>query len=73
MANFLIRDLSTINNIIIPIFDRYPLLTSKYLNYQKFKTAASILSNNAYSKLEKDKLLMELKNTSIPLNYISPA
>lgn len=73
MASFTIRDLSTINNILIPIFDLNPLLTSKYLNYQKFKTAASILSNNFYTKTEKDHLLMELKNTTIPLNYISPA
>lgn len=73
MASFTIRDLKTINNLIIPIFDQYPLLTSKYLNFSKFKTAASILSDKTYSKLEKDKLLMELKSTTIPLNYISPA
>jgi len=31
------RDKKNIKNVIIPIFDRYPLLTIKYLNYIKFK------------------------------------
>ena len=38
-AHFRIRDLDTIINLIIPIFEKYPLLTSKYYNFLRFKKA----------------------------------
>nr|YP_010691041.1 LAGLIDADG endonuclease [Phellinus igniarius]WBU93142.1 LAGLIDADG endonuclease [Phellinus igniarius] len=70
-AHFRIRDLQTLNKIIFPIFDKYPLLTSKYFNYVKFRKAYNILNNKNLTKEEKDKLINEI-NTSIPENYISP-
>lgn len=73
MASFVIRDLNTINSVIIPIFDTFPLLTSKYFNFLIFKKAAMILSNKNLSKIDKDKLIWELKSTFLPLNYVSPA
>jgi len=73
MASFVIRDLNTINSVIIPIFDTFPLLTSKYFKFLIFKKAAIILSNKNLSKVEKDKLIWELKSTFLPLNYVSPA
>ena len=41
---------------IIPIFDKYPLLTSKYFNYDLFKQAALIFSDLLLSKEKKDEL-----------------
>jgi hypothetical protein len=73
MASFVVRDLDTILNVILPIFDQYPLLTSKFFNYDKFRTAANILSNKKLSNLEKNRLLFLLKEITIPLNYVSPA
>lgn len=73
MADFRIRDLHTINNILIPIFEQNPLLTSKSFNYDKFKKAAQILSNRTYSKSEIEVLLNSLKSTNMPFDYISPA
>lgn len=72
-GHFRIRDLETLSKIIFPIFDKYPLLTTKYFNYIKFKKAHNILSNNLLTKIEKDKLIFELIKTITPLNNISYA
>lgn len=73
MASFRIRDRNTLKNIIFPIFDKYPLLTTKYFNYVKFKEAYNILENSKLTQLEKNKLIKDLKS-SIPYeSYISPA
>lgn len=72
-ADFRIRDRKTIGSIILPIFDKYPLLTSKYFSYQKFKKAYEILENPNLSTKDKDNLLLELQNEQIPTDYISPA
>lgn len=73
MAAFRIRDLNLLEEIIFPIFVKYPLLTSKHFNYLKFKKAHSILTNSSLTKLEKDTLLFEILNSNIPEGYISPA
>jgi hypothetical protein len=62
-----------LNDVIFPIFDKYPLLTSKFFNYIKLKKAHAILTNPALHSLEKDKLLLELKEKCIPESYVSPA
>jgi hypothetical protein len=72
-AHFRIRDLETITKLIIPIFEKYPLLTSKYFNYLRFKKASEILSNKSLSKTEKDLLLEYLMSQEMPSGYISPA
>jgi len=73
MAYFIIRDLNTIITILIPIFEKYPLLTTKYYNYNKFKKASLILTNSSLSKIEKDKLITELNLATVPFDYISSA
>jgi hypothetical protein len=72
-ADFRIRDRKSIGFKIIPIFDKYPLLTSKYFSYQKFKKAYEILENPNLSTKEKDNLLLNLKSEQMPRYYISPA
>ena len=72
MADFRIRDKDIIKKVIFPIFDKYPLLTSKYFNYMKFKKAYEIYTNSEISNEEKDELLLKLKNKVLPINYISP-
>jgi hypothetical protein len=73
MAEYRLRDRNKIIQYIIPLFDKYPLLTSKYYNYDLFKQAAFILINNSLSTAEKHNLLTLLKNKIRPNNYISPA
>mgnify|MGYP002349717168 FL=1 len=72
-ADFRIRDRKTIGSTILPIFDKYPLLTSKYFSYLKFKKAYEILENSNLSTQDKDNLLLELQKEQMPLDYISPA
>lgn len=72
MAHFRIRDLKVINERIFPIFDKYPLRTTKYFNYNIFKEAYRILYNKDLIKLEKSNLLENLLLTKPSNSYISP-
>ena len=71
-ARYRLRNVDHIIKYLIPIFDKYPLLTSKYYSYDLFKKTAFILSNKILNRKEKDVILTRLKNNNIPDNYISP-
>lgn len=75
MAIFRIRDCETILRVIIPIFDKYPILTSKYYYYDLFKKAVVVMCDTTLSTTVKNEYLNDLKshNESIPNNYYSPA
>lgn len=74
IASFIIRDRKILNSILIPICDKYPLLTSKWYNYNILKQVFLILNNNLLSRIKKDNLINKLIiNKKIPINYISPA
>lgn len=70
-GQFFIRDRKKLQSVIFPIFDKYPLLTSKQFNYLKFKQAFYILENTNLNKEEKNIKLFVLKNEIMPKNYIS--
>jgi hypothetical protein len=72
-VQILIRDRTKLKDVIFTMFDKYPLLTNKYFNYTKLKQAYAIITNPVLHSLEKDKLLLELKEKCIPENYKSPA
>ena len=73
-AEFIIRKRDHILKYVIPIFDKYPLLTSKYYDYNIFKQAANIIVNKTLSTAEKDAQLIELKHKiQEKEDYISPA
>lgn len=71
-GQILIRDRKKLEKVIFPIFNKYPLLTSKQFNYDRFKQAFFILEDNSLTKDEKDQKLLILKNETMPENYISP-
>ena len=73
ICNFRIRDRSILFNIIFPIFDKYPLLTSKKFDYDNFKKAYFILSDSKLNSIEKDNLIFKLLNELKPIDYISSA
>jgi len=73
MADFRIRDKIVIKKVIFLIFDKYPLLTSKYFKYMKFKKAYDIITDSNISNEEKDELLLKLMDKTLPSNFISPA
>lgn len=72
-GQFFIRDRKTIERVILPIFDKHPLLTSKYFDYSRFKKALDMLNNVSLSKQDRDSILLNLKNLKVPDNYKSPA
>lgn len=71
-GQFFIRDRKKLEKVIFPIFDSYPLLTSKMYNYDKLKKAYYILEDQNLTKEEKDKALFLLKKSVLPENYIAP-
>lgn len=71
-AEFRVHNIQHIIDFILPIFDKYPLLTSKYFHYAKFKEAILIINNCSLSKEQKEKLISVIKEKIIPTNYISP-
>ena len=73
MADYRLRKLDKICHILFPIFDKYPLLTSKNFDYMKFKKAYQIMTDLSITDKEKDDLLLALKDKKKPNNYISPA
>lgn len=75
MVNYRITKLEHIGKYIIPLFDKYPCLTSKQFNYLKFKEAYYILINKDMSKEEKNSKLNILKLkilSKLDYEYISP-
>lgn len=72
-AQYFIRDRKIIETVIIPIFDKYPLLTTKHFDYVKIKKALVILNNTSISKQEKNIKLLAIKNSKANSDYISPA
>ena len=73
MANYRIRDRKKLALVIFPIFDNYPLLTSKYFSYLKFKEAYKILENTSLTKIQRNALMFELVSTKASEGYVSPA
>lgn len=71
-AEFRVRNIQHIIEFILPIFDTFPLLTSKYFHYTKFKEAILIMNNSSLSGEEKDRLITAIKDKTLPDHYISP-
>jgi LAGLIDADG DNA endonuclease family protein len=73
-AQYFIRDNKVIETVLIPIFFfyKYPLLTTKYFYYLKFKKALLALNNANLTKEEEDIELLAIKNIKADSNYISP-
>ena len=75
-AEFRIRKIQHIIQYILPIFDKYPLLTSKHFNYKLFREAILISANTLISYEQRDKLITDIKiksESGIPTDYISPS
>ena len=52
-AIYRIRNRSILSQVIFPIFDRFPLLTSKQFNYDRLKKAYNILEDHNLSREKK--------------------
>lgn len=65
MAHFLIRDKKSLETVLIPIFDKYLLLTSKEFSYKKFRLCLEI-GNSTLSQMATTTINSEI----IPQDYI---
>ena len=72
MSTYSIRNINHIIYYVLPIFDKYPLLSSKYYNYIIFKECINIYTNEDMGKEEKIGNIKNIKNKEIPINYKSP-
>ena len=70
-AEYRIRNMIHLKEKILPIFDKYPLLTSKQFAYETFRESLLVYLDNNLSKDEKEKLLVYNKSKKTPTNYIS--
>lgn len=68
MVSFTIRSLNLFESIIIPIFDKYPLLTHKYYDYLRIKQAYSIMKDAHINQSEKCLLIEQLVNQDLKKN-----
>lgn len=73
IAIYRVRKIEHIKQYIFPIFDNYPLLTSKFFKYCLFKKAILIYTDPLLTQEEKHTKILELKSKKLPINYISPA
>jgi hypothetical protein len=60
-VEFRVSTLKDLVAIIIPHFDKYPLLTKKHLDYLLFKQIVLLLLNKEHSNLEGIKKAVSLK------------
>lgn len=72
-AEYRVRDIKHIIQYILPIFDTFPLLTSKHFNYIKFKEAILIINDTSLTKEQKHILISTIKMQVMPSDYYSPA
>jgi hypothetical protein len=72
MAQYSVYSREKLKKYIIPIFDKYPLLTKKFFNYNKFKEAFNILENINLSFKEKNELIEKLILIKPDINDINP-
>jgi hypothetical protein len=51
-VEFRVSDITSLNNIIIPHFEKYSLITNKYEDFVVFKQIVSLMSENKHTNLE---------------------
>jgi LAGLIDADG endonuclease len=73
LARFIISDNKVLKEKLFPIFDKYPLLSSKYFYYLRFKEAWDILENKSLTIEQKNEELEKLLKIALPNDYVSPA
>nr|WBU10750.1 LAGLIDADG homing endonuclease [Malassezia caprae] len=70
-AEYCIRNTDHILKVILPIFNKYPLLTSKQYSYEKFRDSLVIYQDKILSKEQKDEIICKIQYSAISDNYQS--
>jgi hypothetical protein len=72
MAHYLVRDIDTLINFIVPIFDKNPLLTSKEFSFLQFKKCLAIFKDSSLTLENKITLIEEIQSNKCP-DYFIPS
>lgn len=70
-GTFRIRDRATFRNVLFPIFDKYPLLTTKHFYYQRVKKIFNILEDTTLTTDQKNQMIRDCSSEA-PIGYIAP-
>ncbi len=62
MAEFRIRDRKTLLNLIVPLFTKYPLYSTKQFYFSQWVKALETLENRNLTSAEKNEILTQLKS-----------
>jgi NADH:ubiquinone oxidoreductase subunit K len=60
-VEFRVSDITSLNNIIIPHFEKYTLISNKYKDFILFKQIVSLMSKNKHTTLEGLKEILEYR------------
>lgn len=60
-VEFRVSDITSLNNIIIPHFEKYLLITNKYEDFLIFKQIVLLMSENKHTTLEGLKRILEYR------------
>jgi hypothetical protein len=72
MAHYRVRERKHLKEYIFPLFDNYPLMTSKIYSYIKFKKIFFVLEDSSLSAEEKNEKIGKIWNKKMPEKYSSP-
>lgn len=72
MAHYRIRDRKHLKEYIFPLFDNYPLMTSKLYSYKKFKKIFFLVEDSNLSEEEKNEKIERILSEKMPKIYSSP-
>lgn len=61
-GDYIVTKFSSINNNIIPFFNKYPILGSKSLDFSDFKKVAELIENKVHLTPEGFKFIKEIKS-----------
>ena len=73
MAEFRIRDRKILINLVVPLFTRYPLYSTKHFYFLRWVKALQVLESKKRTTAEKNEILTKLKSQLPSDSYVSSA
>lgn len=73
MAEFRIRDRKILIHLVVPLFTRYPLYSTKHFYFLRWVKALQVLESKKWTTAEKNEILTKLKSQLPSDTYVSSA
>ena len=71
-ATFYICDIQMLKERIIPLFETYSLVTSKFFSYMKLRESIIVMDNDSLTKSQKDSLVFQISERTLKKDFVSP-